>query len=159
MDFDSALEVFDNNFFDFIYVDGYAHTGDEGGKTLVDWITKLKSGGVLARDDYHDDWPLVKWAVNDLVEKLGVELHVLTRKEEGPYSLYPSWYIINKTNPSKNFKVNQELYKVAMSEKRQIHNETVGTKAKFMTFFGRILDLFGLKKSIIKLLDASGRFR
>lgn len=77
-DFDSALELFDDNHFDFIYVDGFAHTGEEGGKTLIDWLKKLKNGGILAGDDYHEDWPLVKWAVNDFVKRLGVELYVTT---------------------------------------------------------------------------------
>ena len=70
MDFDDALLLFEDNYFDFIYVDGFAHTGEEGGKTLIDWIKKLKVGGYLAGDDYHNDWPLVVWAVNDLAKKL-----------------------------------------------------------------------------------------
>ena len=35
---------------------------------FVDWFRKVKAGGVIAGDDYHDDWPLVKWAVNTFRE-------------------------------------------------------------------------------------------
>ena len=46
--FDSALSLFPDSYFDFIYIDGYAHTGEEGGKTLVDWWPKLKQDGIFA---------------------------------------------------------------------------------------------------------------
>ena len=47
MTFDEALDIFPDEFFDFIYVDGYAHTGEEGGRTLINWYAKLKPGGIL----------------------------------------------------------------------------------------------------------------
>jgi hypothetical protein len=34
MSFDDALDIFDDEFFDFIYIDGFAHTGEEGGNQL-----------------------------------------------------------------------------------------------------------------------------
>ena len=33
MSFDDALDIFDDQSLDFIYIDGYAHTGEEGGST------------------------------------------------------------------------------------------------------------------------------
>ena len=36
-DFDDALDIFPENFFDFIYVDGYAHTGENAGETIQSW--------------------------------------------------------------------------------------------------------------------------
>jgi hypothetical protein len=92
MSFDDALDLFEDNFFDFIYFDGYAHTGEEGGKTFSDWYKKLKVGGVFAGDDYHDDWPLVKWAVNDMVSKLNCELNVTGKTENTHLNRYPSWF-------------------------------------------------------------------
>jgi hypothetical protein len=44
MSFDEALELFDDDYFDFIYFDRYAHTGEEGGNTFVDWFCKVKVG-------------------------------------------------------------------------------------------------------------------
>ena len=37
MTFDQAIDLFPDGHFDFIYVDGYAHTGEEGGRTLLNW--------------------------------------------------------------------------------------------------------------------------
>jgi hypothetical protein len=98
MSFDDARHLFDEDTFDFIYVDGFAHTGQEGGQTLADWWPKLKVGGVMAGDDYHTDWPLVMWAVNEMVEQLGVDLHLTEVVDTTSYNRYPSWYVV-KTPP------------------------------------------------------------
>lgn len=95
MTFDQALDLFPDGYFDFIYVDGYAHTGEEGGRTLVDWLPKLKPGGIMAGDDYSlADWPLVVWAVNDFVAQLGVALNVASDVTDEPYAKYPSWWFV-----------------------------------------------------------------
>jgi len=94
MTFEDARELFSDNTFDFIYVDGFAHTGQEGGKTLTDWWPKLKVGGVMAGDDYHTDWPLVMWAVNELADQLGLELHITDIVDSTSYNRYPSWYVV-----------------------------------------------------------------
>ncbi len=95
MTFDEALDLFPDAFFDFIYVDGYAHTGEEGGRTLLDWLPKLKPGGVMAGDDYAlEDWPLVVWAVNDFVAQLGVALNVTCEVTDEPYARFPSWWFV-----------------------------------------------------------------
>ena len=63
--FKNSLDIFPNDYFDFIYVDGYAHTGEENGQTFYDWWDKLKSGGVLAGDDYDRQvWNKVYTCVN-----------------------------------------------------------------------------------------------
>ncbi len=93
MTFADALELFEDGYFDFIYVDGYAHTGEEGGTTIIDWYRKLKVGGVLAGDDYHNDWPLVQWAVNDFVAKTGETLYVTGGSESTAYCAYPLWFL------------------------------------------------------------------
>jgi hypothetical protein len=92
MRFDEALELFEDETLDFVYVDGYAHTGEDGGRTLVDWFRKLKVGGIFAGDDYHDDWPLTKWAVNHLAHLLSVEVSLTDRPSDDPNSQYPSWF-------------------------------------------------------------------
>lgn len=103
MSFDEALDLFPDNFFDFIYVDGYAHTGEQGGKTFFDWLPKLKEGGIMAGDDYDDNWPLVKEAVHYFVDQLGVELHVTDPEKivsETVYDASPSWFIYNRNASS-----------------------------------------------------------
>lgn len=92
--FENALELFPDNYFDFIYVDGYAHTGEENGKTFSDWYPKLKNGGIMAGDDYHDNWPLVKKCVNDFSSKVKRDLHLIDCHEPNSvWSEYPTWFI------------------------------------------------------------------
>lgn len=120
MTFEEAFDLFDDETFDFIYVDGYAHTGEEGGQTLIKWYKKLKVGGVMAGDDYHEDWPLVQWAVNDFVQQLGVQLMVTDLTEETPYCSYPSWYFIKPDTSSLALKVDQKLIELGEAEKERI---------------------------------------
>lgn len=150
MDFESALEMFEDNYFDFIYVDGFAHTGEEGGKTLIDWIKKLKPGGILAGDDYHDDWPLVVWAVNDLAKKIGAEITVTGGSEDGIYCKYPTWYLKKElaTSPT----VNPLLFKLSMREKKRINFYRAGIYARARKLLVSILDIFRLKQLIKKLI-------
>jgi hypothetical protein len=158
MDFDSALGLFEDCYFDFIYVDGFAHTGEEGGKTLIDWIEKLKIGGILAGDDYHKDWPLVKWAVNDLVKQLGCKLYVTSGKEAVAYSQYPTWFII-KSEIKSELKVNKDLFQVALKERNRIHRARVGYRRKVFRVFGVILRSVGLKDPVKKIVDYFLSFR
>lgn len=120
--FDQALDLFPDGLFDFIYVDGYAHTGEEGGRTLVDWLPKLKPGGVMAGDDYDlAEWPLVVWAVNDFVAQLGVTLNVTSDVSDAAYSKYPSWWIVTPQDldPAR-VQLTPELVEVADTVKAQV---------------------------------------
>lgn len=144
-DFDSALNLFQDEYFDFIYIDGYAHTGEEGGKTIIDWFAKLKPGGILSGDDYHDDWPLVVWAVNNVVKQLDVDLHVTGKIENENYSKYPSWFIIKPLN-FKKLSLDKKLYALAMSEKERIHNLRTGFIGKLRKFLSKYLKTINIIK-------------
>lgn len=99
MSFDEALGLFPDDYFDFIYIDGYAHTGEQGGKTFFDWLPKLKSGGILAGDDYSHHWPLVQESVHYFVEQVGGQLHITDDRKTEPnsdFNKFPSWFIFNK---------------------------------------------------------------
>lgn len=99
MSFAEAYDLFDDESLDFIYIDGYAHSGQEGGETIWHWARKVKLGGVIAGDDYHDDWPLVKEAVDLFAHATGFELCVTTIVEpEVDYAAHPSWGMV-KTAP------------------------------------------------------------
>ena len=142
MDFDSALNLFEDNYFDFIYVDGFAHTGEEGGKTLIDWIKKLKVGGVFAGDDYHSDWPLVVWAVNDLARQLDVKISVTQGQEDSAYSKYPTWFFRKENNPEE-LVVDPLLYKLGIREDKRLKKERKSFLVKTKTL---IAGAFGLTK-------------
>ena len=88
--FEEALNLFSDNFFNYIYIDGYAHTGQEEGKTLQMWFSKLKSGGIFAGHDYHEQWPKTIKAVDSFIESYNLKLNQTTE------ALYPSWYVFKK---------------------------------------------------------------
>lgn len=83
--FDQAVAIFPDSFFDVVYIDGYAHTGQDDGKTLRDWWPKLKVGGLFSGHDYHPKFPKTVKHVDDFCKKAGAALS-LTDDE------YPSWY-------------------------------------------------------------------
>lgn len=92
--FDEALDLFPDGYFDFIYIDGYASGGQEGGGTLRDWWPKLKPGGIFSGDDYRPKWPLVMQEVDRFAHERSLPLFTLTpASAEGPYSYSPSWIV------------------------------------------------------------------
>jgi len=95
MRFDEALGLFEDNFFDFIYIDGYAHTGQEDGKTLEDWWPKLKTGGIYSGDDYSPHkWPKNVDSINNFAKSVDKRVVVYEfENKNNPWSRYPSWYI------------------------------------------------------------------
>ncbi len=98
--FENALPQFENDFFDFIFIDGYAHNGQDEGKTIYAWWDKLKPGGFFGGHNYHQEhFPLTFKHVNEFVEKYGLQLYT-TQEEKG----YRSWYVFKKLNFIKNKK-------------------------------------------------------
>lgn len=94
MKFHEALELFRNESIDFIYVDGYAHTGEDGGKTMRDWWCKLKPGGIMAGDDYSPEWPLVLRSVHNFVSDYNLDLNIHQHDDtDKEYCKYPSWWV------------------------------------------------------------------
>jgi hypothetical protein len=100
MTFDEAYDLFPDESLDFIYIDGYAHTGQEGGDTIWKWARKVRVGGLIAGDDYHADWPLVVEAVDAFAAETRFDLVRTTEVETGTnYSGHPSWAML-KTAPT-----------------------------------------------------------
>lgn len=99
MTFNDALDLFPDEFFDFIYLDGYAGNGFEGGRTLRAWSSKVKVGGLIAGDDYHTDCPLLQKIVNEFVQQNAFELYVTDGAFDfSSYGHYPSWVVV-KSHP------------------------------------------------------------
>jgi len=94
MTFDEALDLFPDNYFDFVYLDGYAGNGFEGGQTLRKWANKVKRGGVIAGDDYDEECSLLKQVVDEFVTQNGFELMVTEGAYDfSAYGHYPSWAV------------------------------------------------------------------
>lgn len=85
--FERASERFGDASVDFVYVDGYAHTGQGDGQTLLQWWAKLKPGGMMAGHDYHADYPRTVSAVNRFAALANVPLFLTSADK------YPSWYV------------------------------------------------------------------
>ena len=96
MKFDEAVDLFPKHSFDFIYVDGYAHTGEEEGKTYHQWWPKLKPGGLFAGDDYDSKWPLVIKYVDEFVAKHNLDFKITEIREPVGQGKYPTWYTFKK---------------------------------------------------------------
>ncbi len=86
--FEQAAKEIPDGAADLIYIDGYAHTGQEGGKTLDDWWPKLKSGGTFAGHDYCGEYHQTVTAVDAFIAKHGLELNLIHD------SKYPSWWTV-----------------------------------------------------------------
>ena len=87
--FSEALPCFEDSHFDFIYIDGYAHTGQNGGATLRDWWPKLAPGGVFAGHDYDPKYPRTIAAVDEFAADKGLEINVTPSGVDR----FQSWYI------------------------------------------------------------------
>ncbi len=94
MSFAEAYDLFDDDSLDFIYIDGYAHTGQEGGETIWNWARKVRVGGLIAGDDYHPDWPLVIEAVDRFAADANLDLCMTTEIETVDYAGHPSWVAV-----------------------------------------------------------------
>ncbi|MDZ4391589.1 class I SAM-dependent methyltransferase [Cypionkella sp.] len=131
MTFDQAIDLFPDNYFDFIYIDGYAHTGEEGGRTLLNWYAKLKPGGIMAGDDYDlQSWPLVVWAVHDLVQQLGLHLKITDKTADATYSRFQSWFFSKPTQSAPvALAANAALIALGDAEKQRRAEDT---KAKLL---------------------------
>ena len=88
MPFEEAVHLFKDEIFDFIYIDGYAHTGQDDGRTLNEWWPKVKKGGIFAGHDYSvQSWPKTVEQVNKFAANNNIELQFT--KEN-----FASWYCI-----------------------------------------------------------------
>jgi hypothetical protein len=86
-----AFKQFEDNFFDFIYIDAN-HKYEAVKLDMENWFPKVRKGGVFSGHDYLinvSEWRVieVKKAVDEFCNKLQIQFFVT--KEE-----YPSWWFI-----------------------------------------------------------------
>lgn len=92
MGFGQALDLFEDQYFDLVYYDGYTQNVQQGYKAIVSWFAKLKVGGLIAGGDYHPDRPLLCEAVDEFARQSGEELMVTTVTEpDVDFAHYPTW--------------------------------------------------------------------
>ncbi len=83
-------------------------------------------GGVFAGDDYHSDWPLVVWAVNNFVKQTNSTLSVTDKVENDvAFCEYPSWFITKVDDKDIGFTSPKMLQKTANSEKLRIEKKRI----------------------------------
>ena len=87
--FEEAAKTLPEDSCDAVYVDGYAHTGQEAGRTLDLWWPKVKRGGFMCGHDYDlGKWPNTFKAVNYFAGHRGLPVEVIPEP-----SGYASWRI------------------------------------------------------------------
>ena len=91
MTFNEAAALFAPESLDFVYIDGYAHTGQEDGMTLDQWWPMLKRGGFFAGHDYDQRWPKTVAAVDRFMLANGLRFYLTGESEPDQY---PSWWTI-----------------------------------------------------------------
>lgn len=94
--FDDVLALFPDEYFDLIYIDAYAHTGQQDGKLLTDWYPKLKQGGIFSGHDYDPKhWPETVKAVDAFAVSVAKKILVIPGvRTANPQDQYPSWRIV-----------------------------------------------------------------
>jgi hypothetical protein len=83
--------------FGFIYMDCYAHTGQDHGGVLEAMWPLLEDGGLFAGDDYDEkQWPDNYYCVNEFAKRFDKDVNVFRKhlgNDDRPvYDSYPSWY-------------------------------------------------------------------
>lgn len=83
--------------FGFVYIDCYAHTGQDKGEVLTAIWPKLAPGGIFAGDDYDERvWPRTYEAVNKFATANGCEINVRNdwvSSTSSTHDLFPTWWI------------------------------------------------------------------
>ena len=94
--FEQFVNKFEDNFFDFIYIDGYAHTGQDDGKTLYDWWPKLKVGGIFSGHDYCKQYGETIKRVDAFYNKNIDNIVPWSLNVTNDVDNFPSWYFYKR---------------------------------------------------------------
>ena len=70
---DEAHKNFEDNYFDFIYIDA-SHDYESVKKDILNWYPKVKINGYIGGDDYNQTWPEVIMAVSYIFKNGIIEI-------------------------------------------------------------------------------------
>jgi trans-aconitate methyltransferase len=88
--FNMACPLFPHQLFDMVYIDGYAHTGQDEGRTISNWWPKVKPKGIFAGHDYCPKYQPTMDQVNKFTKSHNLELNVTGEIEPE----FPSWWVV-----------------------------------------------------------------
>jgi hypothetical protein len=91
MTFTEAAKEFEDGSLSYVYVDGYAHTGQLEGQTYREWWPKLKVGGLFCGHDIHPRWQKTVEALEAFAAETGFR-YALTQADE-----FPSFFGVRRT--------------------------------------------------------------
>jgi len=63
-----AVNNYEDESIDFCFIDG-SHEYEDVKQDIIQWLKKVKRGGILAGHDYHNNWNGVVQAVNEIIGK------------------------------------------------------------------------------------------
>ena len=92
------LKTIPDGSFGFVYIDCYAHTGQDEGLILEAAWPKLAVGGLFSGDDYDKSaWPRTFERVNSFAESVGRHVsvyddHLSNDMDQSGFDGSPSWY-------------------------------------------------------------------
>jgi len=82
-----AARLFQNDFFDFVYLDA-AHYYDGVYADLVAWYPKIRSGGIFAGHDYLNPDYQVKEAVRDFIADKNMDVYIIPENNTNDASFW-----------------------------------------------------------------------
>lgn len=96
-DFATAAAEMADGSLDFVYVDGYAHTGNDEGRNFELFWPKLRRGGLMGGHDYFGDFPRNVEAVDRFVARHAAEVDgfFVTRDD-----VFRSWFMWKAPRPA-----------------------------------------------------------
>ena len=86
--FEDVVDEIDNGFFDFVFIDAYAHTGQCNGRWLREWWPKLKRGGIFAGHDYDPQYQQTIEAVDEFAALNCLNITITDEQ------YLPSWFCV-----------------------------------------------------------------
>ena len=87
--FDNAVHEFEDNFFDFIHIDGYAKNKEQLKRNLKNWYKKVKPGGIFSGHDMQ--YPKVEQIIRQFAEEKKLTVNITGEK----------WYRTTTKKPTK----------------------------------------------------------